>query len=77
MFGFDLYDAIHETDAELASRIIFITGDTLTSSTQARIAQLGNPNLANDGYYLVHFARSGEKPQITQILFSESVVLSS
>ncbi len=46
MSGFDLYDAIHETDAELASRIIFITGDTLTSSTQARIAQLGNPNLA-------------------------------
>ena len=46
MNGFDLYDAIHETNAELASRIIFITGDTLTSSTQARIARLGNPNLA-------------------------------
>lgn len=46
MSGFDLYDAIYETNAELASRIIFITGDTLTSSTQARIARLGNPNLA-------------------------------
>lgn len=44
--GFDLYDAIHDIDAELARHIIFVTGDTLTSSTQARIAQLGNPHLA-------------------------------
>lgn len=46
MNGFELYQAIKERDSELASRLAFITGDTMTPATQARIAQTGNPYLA-------------------------------
>ncbi|MDZ4719151.1 MAG: response regulator [Roseiflexaceae bacterium] len=46
MNGFELHQAIKERDPELASRLAFITGDTMTPATQARIAQSGNPYLA-------------------------------
>jgi two-component system NtrC family sensor kinase len=46
MSGFELYQAIKDREPELASRLAFITGDTLTAATQARIAQSGNPYLA-------------------------------
>jgi two-component system NtrC family sensor kinase len=46
MNGFELYQALHDQVPELAARLIFITGDTLTAATQARLAQIGNPYLA-------------------------------
>ncbi len=46
MTGFELYQQIKRRDADLAGRIVFVTGDTITASTQARIAQTGNPYLA-------------------------------
>jgi two-component system NtrC family sensor kinase len=46
MNGFELYQAIKERDPELSSRMAFITGDTMSPATQARIAQAGNPYLA-------------------------------
>ena len=46
MTGFELYQAINYRDPELATRIIFVTGDTLSAATQARIAQSGNPFIA-------------------------------
>ncbi|GIW01162.1 response regulator [Roseiflexus sp.] len=46
MTGFELYQHIRQRDPHLAQRIIFITGDTITASTQARLAQTGNPYLA-------------------------------
>lgn len=46
MNGFELYQGIKERDPELASRLAFITGDTMTPATQARIVQTGNPYLA-------------------------------
>lgn len=44
--GFDLYRAVQERDPALAQRVIFITGDTLSPATQARIAQSTNLYLA-------------------------------
>lgn len=46
MSGFELYQALKERDPELASRLVFITGDMLTAATQARLVQIGNPYLA-------------------------------
>jgi two-component system NtrC family sensor kinase len=46
MTGFELYQRIKQRDPHLAQRIIFITGDTITASTQARLAQTGNPYIA-------------------------------
>jgi len=46
MTGFELYQQIKRRDADLAGRIVFVTGDTISASTQARIAQTGNPYLA-------------------------------
>ncbi len=46
MTGFELYQHIKQRDLHLAQRIIFITGDTITASTQARLAQTGNPYIA-------------------------------
>lgn len=46
MTGFELYQHIKQRDLHLARRIIFITGDTITASTQARLAQTGNPYIA-------------------------------
>jgi two-component system NtrC family sensor kinase len=46
MSGFELYQALRERTPDLAARMIFITGDTLTAATQARLAQIGNPYLA-------------------------------
>lgn len=46
MSGFELYDAIHQRDPELTQRVVFITGDTLSPATQARVAQIGNSYLA-------------------------------
>ena len=46
MTGFELYQHIRQRDPHLARRIIFITGDTITASTQARLAQTGNPYIA-------------------------------
>jgi two-component system NtrC family sensor kinase len=45
MSGFELHQEIKRRDAELAARVVFITGDTVTPATQARIAQIGNPYL--------------------------------
>jgi two-component system NtrC family sensor kinase len=46
MSGFDLHHSIKQLDPELASRLIFVTGDTLSAATQARIAQSGNPYIS-------------------------------
>lgn len=46
MTGFELYQHIKQRDPQLAQRIIFITGDTISASTQARLAQTGNPYIA-------------------------------
>ena len=46
MTGFELYQHIKEHNPHLAQRIIFITGDTISASTQARLAQTGSPYIA-------------------------------
>jgi len=46
MSGFDLYQSIKQIDPDLAARLIFVTGDTLSAATQARIAQSGNPYIS-------------------------------
>ena len=46
MSGFELHQRIMQFDPELAARLIFVTGDTLSAATQARIAQSGNPFIA-------------------------------
>ncbi|HMO55854.1 MAG TPA: response regulator [Roseiflexaceae bacterium] len=45
MNGFELHQEIKQRDGDLATRVVFITGDTVTPATQARIAQIGNPYL--------------------------------
>lgn len=44
--GFQLVDAIRSRDPDLADRVIFITGDTLSSITRQQIEQNGNMFLA-------------------------------
>jgi two-component system NtrC family sensor kinase len=44
--GFDLYYAIRERDADLAERVVFITGDTLSPSTREQLDRSGNPFLS-------------------------------
>jgi two-component system, NtrC family, sensor kinase len=46
MSGFELYQTIQERDPDLSHRLVFVTGDTLTPTTQLRIAEIGNPYLA-------------------------------
>ncbi|MBC8162434.1 MAG: response regulator [Roseiflexaceae bacterium] len=46
MTGFELHQYIIRNDPELAARVVFVTGDTLSAATQARIAQTGNPFIA-------------------------------
>jgi len=46
MNGFELHQAIRQHAPELASRVVFVTGDTLSAATQARIAQTGNAYIA-------------------------------
>ncbi|MGQ9549020.1 MAG: response regulator [Roseiflexus sp.] len=46
MTGFELYRHIKEHHPYLAQRVIFITGDTISASTQARLAQTGSPYIA-------------------------------
>jgi two-component system NtrC family sensor kinase len=46
MSGFELHQMIKQHDAELATRLVFVTGDTMSAATQARIAQSGNPSIA-------------------------------
>ncbi len=46
MSGFELHQIIKQTNPELASRLVFVTGDMLSAATQARIAQSGNPYIA-------------------------------
>ena len=46
MTGFELYQTILRRDPNLATRVVFITGDTLSPATQAHIAQSGNPFIA-------------------------------
>ncbi len=46
MTGFELYQYIKDHYPHLAQRIIFITGDTISASTQARLAQTGSPYIA-------------------------------
>jgi len=43
MSGFDLYDEVAKRNRELANHMIFVTGDILAPTTQARIGQIGNP----------------------------------
>jgi two-component system, NtrC family, sensor kinase len=40
--GFDLHDQLREMRPELAQRMVFVSGDTLSPATQNRIAQSGN-----------------------------------
>jgi two-component system NtrC family sensor kinase len=46
MSGFELHQMIKQHDADLATHLVFVTGDTMSAATQARIAQSGNPSLA-------------------------------
>jgi two-component system NtrC family sensor kinase len=46
MSGFELHQLIKRRDADLAARLVFISGDTMSAATQARIAQSGNPAIA-------------------------------
>lgn len=46
MSGFDLYRMVQQRHPELAQRLIFITGDTLSPATRTSITQLGVPYLA-------------------------------
>jgi two-component system NtrC family sensor kinase len=46
MSGFELHQQVKQRDAELATRFVFVTGDTMSAATQARIAQSGNPSIA-------------------------------
>jgi len=46
MSGFELHQTIKQINPELASRLVFVTGDMLSAATQARIAQSGNPYIA-------------------------------
>lgn len=41
MSGFELVDAVRSREPELAERVIFITGDTLSSSTRSKLEQDG------------------------------------
>jgi two-component system, NtrC family, sensor kinase len=44
--GFDLHNTLLETRPDLARRLVFVSGDTLSPATQARIAQTGNAFIA-------------------------------
>ncbi len=46
MSGFELHQTIRQRAPDLASRVVFVTGDTMSAATQARIAQSGNPFIA-------------------------------
>jgi two-component system NtrC family sensor kinase len=46
MSGFELHQIIKQRSPDLASRVVFVTGDMLSAATQARIAQSGNPYIA-------------------------------
>jgi len=45
MGGRELYAAVHASDPDLARRIIFSTGDSVSEDTQAFFAETGNPHL--------------------------------
>jgi PAS domain S-box-containing protein len=45
MTGMDVYEALSETDPELASRIIFMTGGTFTTRARDFLASISNPAL--------------------------------
>jgi len=44
--GFELHQAIRQRMPDLGARVVFVTGDTMSAATQARIAQSGNPFIA-------------------------------
>lgn len=46
MSGFELHQQIKQRDPDLATRLVFVSGDTMSAATQARIAQSGNPYIA-------------------------------
>jgi two-component system NtrC family sensor kinase len=46
MSGFELHQTIKQVNPDLATRLVFVTGDLLSAATQARIAQSGNPYIA-------------------------------
>jgi two-component system NtrC family sensor kinase len=46
MSGFELHQTIKRINPDLATRLVFVTGDLLSAATQARIAQSGNPYIA-------------------------------
>lgn len=45
MSGFEFHRRLQERDPDLAQRLVFVTGDTLSPITQAHITQIGNPLL--------------------------------
>jgi two-component system NtrC family sensor kinase len=46
MNGFELHQAIVRAHPDMAARVVFVTGDTMSAATQARIAQTSNPFIA-------------------------------
>lgn len=46
MNGFELYQQLRDRDTAQAARLIFLTGDTMSPATQARLEQYGNAYLA-------------------------------
>src|SRR5205085_12306411 len=46
MSGFELHQLIKRRAPDLAARLVFVSGDTMSAATQARIAQSGNPAIA-------------------------------
>jgi two-component system NtrC family sensor kinase len=46
MNGFELHQAIVRAHPDMAARVVFVTGDTMSAATQARIAQTNNPFIA-------------------------------
>jgi two-component system NtrC family sensor kinase len=46
MSGFELHQQIKQRDPDFATRLVFVSGDTMSAATQARIAQSGNPYIA-------------------------------
>ena len=46
MNGRQLYRLINDSDRQMASRVIFITGDTMSSDTHEFISLTGNPSLS-------------------------------
>ncbi len=65
MDGRELYDAVSRTNPDLARRIVFSTGDTVSADTQDFFKRTGNPFISkpfslSDLYAAVHSALRGD-----------------